>query len=246
MTLALHHFPTPGSRPATETIRPPVVLLHGFTSSAQADYLATGWVEALHDFGHPVIALDLPGHGASPAITRASEATTSRVLAAIIDAVDEVASSEPFDVIGYSLGGRLAWDLPRHTDRVRKLVLGGMSPLEPFSAVDPSQLASALDGTPSNNPLVDMMAGMISAPGQDTASLARLIPGLASEPFQPDTRAPRVPTLLVAGDSDKMTHGIEELADLLVDGALGFVPGDHRGALDSAEFRAAALAFLNA
>ncbi|GAA1616700.1 alpha/beta fold hydrolase [Leucobacter chromiireducens] len=240
MTLAHHHLPAPTPRPDT----PPILLLHGFTSSADADFLGTGWVEALHEAGRSVIAVDLPGHGRSAAISAAEQATTSGVLRAIADTVTAVSPSGPIDVIGYSLGGRLAWDLPQHSDRVRRLVLGGVSPFEPFSAVDPAALAEALGGTPAENPLVGMMAAMISAPGQDTASLARLIPGLASEPFTPATSAPPHPTLLVAGEADPMTEGIAELAALLRGGTLRRVPGDHRGALDSAEFRAAAIEFL--
>lgn len=41
-----------------------------------------------------------------------------------------------------------------------------------------------------------------------------------------------------------MTQGIEGLAAALPQATLERVPGDHRGALDSAELRAAALAFL--
>lgn len=243
MTLAVHHFPT--TSPGSPADTAPVLLLHGFTSDADTDYLTTGWVESLHAAGRAVLALDLPGHGRSPGIASPAEATTSRVLDAIADAIDAAEVRGPVDVVGYSLGGRLAWDLPRHSTRVRRLVLGGVSPFEPFSAVDPAALEAALNGTPATHPLVEMMAGMISAPGQDTASLARLIPGLASEPFAPGTTAPSLPTLLIAGDADSMTEGIEDLAGLLADGTLRHVPGDHRGALDSPEFRAAAIEFLS-
>lgn len=238
MVLAVHHFPAP------ESDLPPVVLIHGFASSAAEDFLATGWPEALNAVGRSAIAIDLPGHGESPAVESSAEATTSAVVAAILDGVSEIAPEGAFDVIAYSLGGRLAWELPAASPRVRRMVLGGVSPLEPFTAVDPAELDAALAGAEPGNPLVGMMAGMISAPGRDTASLARLIPGLASEPFAPQSTAPAVPALLVAGSTDQMTQGIEDLADALPDGSLTRVPGDHRGALDSPEFREAAIRFL--
>ncbi|TDP91521.1 alpha-beta hydrolase superfamily lysophospholipase [Leucobacter luti] len=239
MPLATHHFPT-------DTTAPPVILLHGFASSAAEDFIATGWIESLHRAGREVIALDLPGHGESPALTSAAEATTSAVLDAIASAIDTITPAGPIDVVGYSLGARLAWDLPRHSDRVHRLVLGGASPFEPFAAVDTTELAEALNGDTPAHPLAGMMAGMISAPGRDTASLARLIPGLASEPFAPEQQAPRVPTLLVAGSSDPMTQAIEALLAALPHGSLTHVPGDHRGALDSAEFRSCAIDYLAA
>lgn len=239
MPLATHLFPT-------ESTAPPVILLHGFASSAAEDFISTGWIEALHAAGRETIAIDLPGHGESPAVASAAEATTSAIVHAIVAAIDAVAPAGPIDIIGYSLGARLAWDLPHHSTHIRRLVLGGASPFEPFAAVDPAELEAALRGGEPTTPLAGMMAGLISAPGRDTASLARLIPGLASEPFTPKEHAPDAPTLLVAGSSDQMTQGIEALLPFLPHGSLSHVPGDHRGALDSAEFRSCAIDFLSA
>ena len=238
MALTAHHFPVAGSA------RPPVVLLHGFASSAAEDFLSTGWTESLRAAGRSAIAVDLPGHGESPAVDSADQATTTAVVAAILDAISSAAPEGDIDVIGYSLGARLAWELPAASPRVRRMVLGGVSPFEPFAAVDPAELEAVLGGADPVDPLVGMMAGMIPAPGRDTASLARLIPGLASEPFAPQHAAPETPTLLVAGSTDQMTQGIEGLAEALPQGALTHVPGDHRGALDSLEFRTAAIQFL--
>lgn len=266
MMLAAHRFPVPGSP------LPPVLLLHGFASSAAEDFLSTGWPEALNAAGRSAIAVDLPGHGESPAIGASERADTAAVVAAILEAADAgidaaggTGSASPstapgggLDVIAYSLGARLAWELPGASTRVRRLVLGGLSPFEPFTAVDPAELEAALgdargDGMAGGagsaaaepaNPLVGMMAALISAPGRDTASLARLIPGLASQPFDPSAGGPQVPTLLVAGDADDMVEGIDGVAAGLPDAELVRVPGDHRGALDSPEFRAAAIAFL--
>lgn len=238
MPLAIHHLPAPDSA------HPPVVLLHGFASSAAEDYLATGWAESLAAAGRTVVAVDLPGHGGSPSVDAEDRATTSAVVAAILEAITAAVPEGPFDVVGYSLGARLAWELPAASPRVRRVVLGGLSPFEPFAGVDPAELDAALLGAEPSTPLVGMMAGMISAPGRDTESLARLIRGLASEPFAPQTAAPQVPALLVAGSGDPMTRGIEELAEALPQGSLTHVPGDHRGALDGIEFRTAAIQFL--
>ncbi|MFV0434676.1 MAG: alpha/beta fold hydrolase [Leucobacter sp.] len=238
MTLAVHHFPV------ADSALPPVVLLHGFASSAAEDFLATEWPEALNRAGRSAIVIDLPGHGDSPAVASHDEATTSAVIAAILEAASTVAPEGDLDVIAYSLGSRLAWELPAASPRIRRAVLGGLSAFEPFTAVDPAELASVLGGGEAENPLVGMMAGMISAPGRDTASLARLIPGLASEPFTPQNGGPAIPTLFVAGSDDQMTQGIENLIESLAQASLTRVPGDHRGALDSPEFREAAIRFL--
>ena len=60
LRLAVHSFP--GERP--------VLLVHGFTSSAQLDWIEPGWPQALAAQGRGTVAVDLPGHGSCPAADR--------------------------------------------------------------------------------------------------------------------------------------------------------------------------------
>ena len=83
---------------------PRVLLLHGFTGCA-ADWSRLG-------IATPALALDLPGHGGSPAPEAAEhcfDAEVRRLLAALPASIDQVA--------GYSLGGRLALGLLRLAPR---------------------------------------------------------------------------------------------------------------------------------
>ena len=259
MELAVH-LRSPERPTSTGTAAPPVLLLHGFTSSAETDFGATGLIDALVRSGRTAIAVDLPGHGESPGLGGDAEGRADAVVGAILAAADKAADravdgalsedgrapgrDRRFDVIGYSLGSRLAWELPLACTRVRRMVLGGLSPFEPFAGLDFVALERALAGAAPADPMLGMIAGMIGAPGQRPESLLHLMRGLASTPFSPAAGVPAVPTLLVAGDADPMTQGIEEVAAGLADGGLVRVPGDHPGALASAEFRDAALRFL--
>ncbi|MCP3426112.1 hydrolase [Rothia sp. AR01] len=159
-------------------------------------------------------------------------------------AVEAELPAGAFDVIAYSLGARLAWELPGATPRVRRMVLGGISPREPFGAIDAAALREVLAGGEPADPLTGQIGAMIAAPGRDTESLIEVIRGLAAEPFDPREAAPRIPVLLVAGRDDVVAQGIEELAGLLPHGELQRVPGDHRVALTGPELRDAALDFL--
>lgn len=239
MTLLAHHHP------AAETQAPPVVLLHGFTSSATTDF--AGWAEHLAAAGRTCLAIELPGHGGNAALGEpiGTEAVVAKIRATI-DSYLPSTLAEQIDVVGYSLGARLAWELPNREPRIRRLVLGGLSPMEPFTAVTAQDLLDAAEGTaaPSQNPLVDMLAGMISAPDCDTASLARLAEGLGREPFTPETDPPQCPTLLIAGADDQMTQGVETLVQT-AGATLATIPGDHHGALHSEEFRRAAMEFFD-
>lgn len=223
---------------------PPVVLLHGFASSGADDFAGTGWAQTFAGAERTTHIIDLPGHGDSPAVT-GDAATTTSVIAALVAAIDTLGADQ-VDVVAYSLGARLAWELPAaSTGRVRRLVLGGLSPFEPFAAVDAAALRRAVDGgEAAGDPLTGMMASMVTAPGRDTASLVALVAGLGSEPFAPQDGAPDAPALFVAGADDPMSGGIDELVAAIPGASILRVPGDHRGALDSAEFRDAAVAFL--
>lgn len=241
--LAVRRVPAAGDT-ASAAAPPPVLLLHGFGSSAGEDF--SDWLPALAAAGREAHLIDLPGHGASPAVPDPESATTSAVVRALAEAIDGT-GSERVDVIAYSLGARLAWELPQATGRVRRLVLGGLSPFEPFASADTDAISRVVAGAAPADPLTGMMAAMVAAPGRDTASLLALMAGLASEPFDPsapDASRPDVPTLFVAGADDPMTAGLDALAASVAGSTVVVVPGDHRGALDSGEFRRAAIDFL--
>ncbi len=100
----------------------PLVLLHGFTGSAAS------WagVRAAFRPTRRVVALDLPGHGATtvaPAFD-GSFAGTIDLVAATLDAL----GIAEVDLVGYSMGGRIALQLAlAHPGRVGSLVLESAS-----------------------------------------------------------------------------------------------------------------------
>ena len=102
---------------------PPLLLLHGFTGSAETWHpFATSW--------HPrqLVAVDLPGHGRSPAPAEPDayglQATASSVLA-LADSL----GLERFALLGYSLGGRVALRVALSApERLRVLMLESASP----------------------------------------------------------------------------------------------------------------------
>ena len=101
-----------------------VLLLHGFTGSTQ------NWAEVLHRLSahRRVIALDLPGHGLTQAPDDVAQFTmpvVSQQLASFITSVVGV----PTQVVGYSMGGRLALHLAlEFPGLVQSLLLESASP----------------------------------------------------------------------------------------------------------------------
>jgi 2-succinyl-6-hydroxy-2,4-cyclohexadiene-1-carboxylate synthase len=103
---------------------PPLLLLHGFTGSTRA------WDAIRSDLtsGATVVAVDLIGHGQTdspPDPARYSFPQTTRDLRALLDEL----GLERVDLLGYSMGGRLALHFAlTHPERVRTLVLESASP----------------------------------------------------------------------------------------------------------------------
>src|SRR5699024_440484 len=130
---------------------------------------------------------------------------------------------------------------------VAHLVLGGISPGEPFAAADTARiLACAERGETPEDPLTGAVVGMVTGDGKNTRGLVSCVAGLGSEPFAPQQTQPQVPTLLVAGEDDAMTEGIADLAALVAGAPLQYVPGDHMAALHSSQFRKLATEFIGA
>ncbi|MBB5958667.1 pimeloyl-ACP methyl ester carboxylesterase [Saccharothrix tamanrassetensis] len=235
-------LPVTRTQPTSEVTGPPVVLIHGFAASGTGDWPAERWAGPLAAAGRETVVVHLPGHAGGPAVDSADEVTTGHLLRRLAEGI----GSAEVDVVGYSLGARLAWDLAAtRAVAVRRLVLGGLSPVEPFAAVDLAAARAALRGGPQPaDPLTGFITGMVSGEGQDAESLLRLVEGLAREPFDPAARAPEVPTLFVAGQEDPMAGGIEQVVARVPGARLQHVPGDHLGALAGDDLRAAVFGFL--
>jgi pimeloyl-ACP methyl ester carboxylesterase len=102
----------------------PVVLVHGWQSSAQLNWQAPGILAALAR-KHRVIALDLPGYGRSdrPA---AADAYGAQWIEDVLGLLDHLAVRQAH-IVGYSMGGMVALKFTAdHPDRVMSVALGGM------------------------------------------------------------------------------------------------------------------------
>ena len=242
-------LPVDHSRPAGTVSGPPILLIHGFASNAAQDWPIERWAQPLARAGRETLVVHLPGHGGGPTVDSADDVTIERLLAALggtVTGVLDGRAADGVDVVGYSLGARLAWDLVG-TGAVpaRRLVLGGLSPMEPFAAVDiAAARAYCRGGAEPADPLTSIIAGLAQQSGRDTESLLCLVEALARAPFDPAATPPAVPTLVLAGDADPITQGLEQVAGLVPDAQFARVAGDHLGVLAGEPFRTAVFDFL--
>jgi pimeloyl-ACP methyl ester carboxylesterase len=235
---------------------PPVLLIHGFASSVALNWEQSGWIAALLDAGRRVIAVDLPGHGLSSAPEDVDSYSPSRIRADLLQIATDagarpIASGHPesgLDVIGYSLGSRLAWEFgATQPALVRRLVLGGPSGRDPLAEFDLAAAQRFLaDGTPiADESTAALVTMALASPGSDMYALLSLVEAVKEEPFDAAEAVPRQPILIAAGEKDERAAGLEALHALVPQARIVLIPGrNHVNAVTARAFKQAAIEFL--
>ncbi|MCC8976642.1 alpha/beta fold hydrolase, partial [Bradyrhizobium brasilense] len=104
----------------------PIVLVHGFASSKNVNWIYPTWVSDLVKAGRRVIALDNRGHGESAKLYDAAQYEIATMAGDVIALMDHLGIARA-DIMGYSLGSRMTAILAReNSDRVRSAILGGI------------------------------------------------------------------------------------------------------------------------
>ena len=235
---------------------PPVFLIHGFASSVELNWVKTGWVTALNRAGRRVISVDLPGHGHSTSPYDLDSYTPGKIRADLLqilidEGVRPLTDSDPtsgVDLIGYSLGSRLAWEFgATQPELVRRMVLGGPNPEDPLADFDLRAAQDFLnDGTPITDASTAWLLNMAQViPSNDIFALLCLVQAVKMEPFDPTDAVPHMPILLVAGELDERARTMARLAALSPGAAQLVISGrTHNNTVTSREFKDAAISFL--
>ncbi|UJW84246.1 alpha/beta fold hydrolase [Devosia sp. SL43] len=104
----------------------PLLMLHG--SGASKDVFDNQFAHPMAD-RHRMIALDLPGHGASANADDPQAAYTLQAMAATVGEVIDQLGLTHVAVFGWSLGGHVAIDMLEHNKAVAGLMLTGTPPV---------------------------------------------------------------------------------------------------------------------
>ena len=227
----------------TQDQDPPVLLVHGFASSAEHNWRRPGWLDLLADCGRETIAVDLPGHGTAP--KPADPAGYQEVEAHVAAAVK---GREPLDAIGFSAGAhvllRLAADQPGTFRRLALLGIG-RGVLEP---ADPEPIVAALTSEPDPENVTGMVFRRLAdSLGNDRDALIAFL-RRPQRPLTPaDLARVAAHVLVVLGDQDPagtLTPG-DGLVAALPDARLVTLRGvDHFGTPADVRCMQAVLGFL--
>jgi pimeloyl-ACP methyl ester carboxylesterase len=227
----------------------PILLIHGFASSAQINWINPRWVDTLTKAGRRVIAFDNRGHGASEKFY-APEAYHSATMAAdALNLLDHLGVARA-DAMGYSMGARIASFLAlAEPARVRSLILGGLGdhlvngvglPLGIADAMEAKSLADLTD------PMQRMFRAFAEQTKSDRAALAACIRGSRQTLTREEVARIACPTLVAIGTKDEVAGDARLLAAMFPRGEALDIPGrDHNLAVGDKVYKAGALAFLD-
>lgn len=226
----------------------PILLIHGFASSARVNWHDTGWVKVLTGAGYSVITFDNRGHGESGKLYD-PEAYPAPVMAE--DAwrlLDHLGIPQAF-VMGYSMGARIGTFLTlAHPERVRALILGGLAANLIRGLGGSEAIAEALEA-PSVDSIADPGARVFRIFADQTKSdrlaLAACMRASRQRLDEAELAQIHMPVLVVAGERDEIAGPIDPLVSA-IPGARGVVLANrnHMNAVGDRQYKTAVLEFL--
>jgi pimeloyl-ACP methyl ester carboxylesterase len=227
----------------------PIVLVHGFASTKEVNWVQPGWVVALTRVNRRVIALDNRGHGASTKLYDPSvyhSATMAEDVHALLDHL----KIERADVMGYSMGARIAAFLTiEHPERVRAAIFGGLGVRLVEGVGLPERIAEALEA-PSLADVRDSTGRVFRTFAEQTRSdlraLAACIRGSRQTLSRAQVATIRAPVLVAVGTGDQVAGSAQKLAALIPGArALDIPDRDHMLAVGDKVYKAGVIDFLN-
>ena len=227
----------------------PIVLVHGFASNKEVNWVSPGWVSTLTRAGRRVIALDNRGHGQSSKLYDPA-AYHSSIMAEDVRALIEHLGLPRADVMGYSMGARnTAFLALAHPERTRSAVLGGLGMRLVEGVGLPDTIAEALEappGTAITDPTAYLFRAFAEQTRSDLRALAACLRGSRQMLSRAEVGRIAVPLLVAVGSTDPIAGSPEELAALIPGAQPLVIPGrDHMLAVGDRTYKNGVLEFLS-
>ena len=226
----------------------PIVLVHGFGSTKEVNWLNPGWVDTLTKAGRRVIALDNRGHGASSKLYKQEQYARADMAEDVRALLDHL-NIQRADVMGYSMGARITTDLAiAHQDRMRSAILGGIGVRLVTLGGLQEEIAQALE-TDEPGEITDpqgiMFRRFADQTKSDRLALAACLRGGGSALTREQVGTIRIPTLVAVGTKDVIAGSPQELAALIPHAQVLSIPDrDHMLAVGDKVYKAGVLKFL--
>jgi pimeloyl-ACP methyl ester carboxylesterase len=226
----------------------PVLLVHGFGSNREMNWVGPSWTSALKRAGHRVIAFDNRGHGRSTKLYDPSDYDLPKMAGDLVALMDHLGVPRA-DLIGYSMGARIVgYTAVAHPERVRSAVISGIG--ERFVDGPPGRpiIAEALEA-PSlddvTHPVGRMFRKFAEQTKSDLKALAACMRGARKVISKEQAASIRAPVLIAVGTADDIAGSGEALAKFMPSSRFLAIPGrDHNRAVGDPVFKQGVLDFL--
>jgi pimeloyl-ACP methyl ester carboxylesterase len=227
----------------------PIILVHGFASSKNVNWVYPTWVSELRKDGRRVIALDNRGHGDSSKLYDPEEYHLG-IMAGDVRALMDHLRIERADMMGYSMGARMTALLAQsHPRRIRSAIFGGLG-IGLIAGGGPGEnVARALEA-PSLDEVTDPVGRTFRAFADQTRSdrraLAACLRGSRRLMTRDEAASITVPVLIAVGTTDEIGGSAAALAEVIPGSQVLDIPDrDHMRAVGDRVYKAGVLEFLS-
>jgi pimeloyl-ACP methyl ester carboxylesterase len=227
----------------------PILLVHGFASSKNVNWVYPTWVSELKKNGRRVIAFDNRGHGDSGKLYDADDYEIG-IMAGDISALMDHLKIERADIMGYSLGSRMTAVLAlREPQRLRSAILGGIG-IGLIEGGGPGEnVAQALEA-PSLEDVTDPVGRTFRAFADQTRSdrraLAACLRGSRRLMTREEAAAIKVPVMIAVGSADEIAGSAQALGKIITGSEVLDIPNrDHMRAVGDKVYKSGVLDFLS-
>jgi pimeloyl-ACP methyl ester carboxylesterase len=227
----------------------PIVLVHGFASNLEVNWVNPGWVATLLSAGRRVIALDNRGHGRSAKFHDIDAYRLDRMAGDVLALIEHL-GLERVDALGYSMGARILTEFAiAHGQRLRSVVLGGMGDALLAGTRGTELVAAALEAPAGHHDVGDVHARRFrrfaEQTGSDLLAIAACMRSIRRVFTADDLRRIKVPVLVAAGTRDDVAGSARALAEMIPGARVLDIPNrDHMLSVGDKVFKAGVLEFL--
>jgi pimeloyl-ACP methyl ester carboxylesterase len=227
----------------------PILLVHGFASTKNVNWVYPTWVSELKKNGRRVIAFDNRGHGDSAKLYD-SQAYEIGIMAGDISALMDHLNIERADVMGYSLGARMTAVLAqRQPQRLRSAIFGGIG-IGLIEGGGPGENVAAALEAPSLDDVTDPVGRTVRAFADQTRSdrlaLAACLRGSRRLMTREEAASISVPVLIAVGTADEIAGSAAALGEVIPGAEVLDIPNrDHMRAVGDKVYKTGVLEFLS-
>ncbi len=223
----------------------PLILIHGYFSEADTNWIKYGHAALLANAGYRVIMPDLRAHGLSDKPHDVAYYPKD-ILADDQFALIGHLGLTDFDLGGYSLGGRTVARMLVRGCRPRRAIISGMG----LAGLTNTKMRSdhfkyILDnlGAHEKGSPAWMAEAFLKTTGGDPVALRLILKSFVDTP-EDALRAIDTPVTVICGEEDQDNGSAAELVEILSQGCLITVPGNHMSAVAKPDLSQAILEAL--